>query len=56
MSNRFDLRERFPEAGPLSRAVQEREEKGCRPALDRVAVGKIIARKKRFDRPVGFLL
>ncbi len=55
-SNRFDLRERFPEAGPLSRAVQECEEKRCSPALERVAVGKIMARKKRFDKSVEFLL
>jgi len=42
--NRFDLRELFPEAGPLSRGGAKSAE-----PLDRVAAGNTMARKKRFD-------
>jgi len=38
------------EAGAQSRAVQVNVAKGSRPALDGVAGGGRIARKKRFDR------
>jgi len=42
-----------PEAGAQSRADQVSVEKASRPALDGVAGGETIARKKRFDRTVS---
>jgi len=51
--NGFDLRERFPEVGPLSRAAESNgavpQECGVQGStLDRVTAGKIIASQKRF--------
>jgi hypothetical protein len=44
--NGFHMRERFPEAGTLSRVVLLSLEKTCSPTLDRVAGERIIARRK----------
>jgi hypothetical protein len=48
-SNRFDLRELFPEAGPLSRGGAFFAE-----PLDRVAAGNTMARKERFDETIAY--
>jgi len=47
--NGFHLRERFPEAGILSRVVLLSLEKTFSPTLDRVAGGRIITRRKLFS-------